>query len=675
MAYPTFTSAISTQSSDTTTHNWTLPSGNAAGKLLVLFIMVDGITVTINTPTGFTRHSTATFDTGGGGGASQGALFYKITTGSESSSSITTTGSEKSVTISVLVTGSDNAEPQFATIGFSTSSTPNPPNLTVSGGSDTILWMCGAVTSAAENATTWSIPSSYTVVQRGNSNTVDSTDVQFALCYREVTAASENPGTFTIGASNAHTAFTLAFVPGAPAYDPGALNPIVDSQDYYSDFIGNFGISSSFFNHQNVLNLFSSLRPSGNILQNDTSIPAASDTGYLKLKVLSPNSGNIYERISFKPTQLPTTFAHLASGLTLNMRYDSITTNSGIMEVWLDASGKGYTNNNQSWWYSGPISLPSGQDQLLSVSKHSNYAATRELIDEFGNITIHVKYPNSGGSTHNELNIYSMSLCGEQAFIPTQLVALTTLHTIGGAAESGYITLYTSGNLPTSGNIPLYTYGFGPTSGNIPLYIVNATPESGNITLFTRGGISQDMILFVKQDDPLSYSGYLDLVTFGSTTGSGYLFSNSKLFIEGNNIPSGALPLYIGGYQDPLDATSNMNLFLRAPGEYNTSGEVVQVVTNFTPLTVYNIAESSGLSLYLEAQDSLSISGAMNLVMWRQYESLYNTVPMMLLGPSGLTEVMPLYLQGMPNDRGSITLILSGVADINNTLSTYVHGF
>lgn len=451
--------------------------------------------------------------------------------------------------------------------------------------------------------------------------------------------------------------------------------PQSDSFDYFNEFIGNFGISSTTFSHSQMLDVLFALRPSGSILQNDTSIVAASDPNYLKIKILPPNSGTVYERIKFKPTPMDSHFVHLASGLTLDLRYDSITTTSGIMEVWLDASGLGYLNSNQRWWYSGPIGLPSGMDQLISVSKPSLYPIDVSNFNQFGNITIHVKYENQN-NTHNELNIYSLKLCGDHAYSSLSFNHTSPLITIGGSDESGNIPLYTYGLARDSGNIPLFINGDAPTSGVIPLTIISAPTISTSGTLFIRGGIATNMNLFLKTYDPVGYSGNpLQLNIWGMTAGSGNLFGLIPLYTDGTASPSGAMNLFIGGYEEPISITTNMNLFLRAVGEYDSNGNVVYGKTNELPLIIYNNTISSGMSLYLETQSSLPYSGNMNLVMWRQYEGLSSVTPLILVGPSGINEDLTLYLQGQPNWRDSVTMFISGVVEQTGSMTLYNHGF
>jgi hypothetical protein len=360
----------------------------------------------------------------------------------------------------------------------------------------------------------------------------------------------------------------------------------------------------------------------------------------------------------------------------MDMRYDSITTNSGIMEVWLDASGLGYLNSNQRWWYSGPIGLPSGMNQLISISKPSlspTISATE--INEFGNITVHVKYENNNGSTHNELNIYSMKMCGEHAYTPITDLNIIPLHTIGGAHHSGLVTLHTSGNVPTSGIIPLFVYGDGPSSGIIPLVIINANTHNSGIPLFIRGGTSTYMNLFLKTYDVDYISGSVPLNIWGQTIGSGNLFKNTTLFIDGTASPSGYMNLYIGGYQDPLDITTNMNLFMKTFGEINSDGIAVIQVSNYVPMYLNNETLPSSIPLYISGPDALGVSGAMNLVMWRNKDSLSHNLPLTIFGPSGLNDNMPLYLQGMPNHREYMTMFISGIVEQTANLKLYVNGF
>jgi hypothetical protein len=455
-----------------------------------------------------------------------------------------------------------------------------------------------------------------------------------------------------------------------PSPDPSNTN-------YYNEFIGNFGFASTKLNHTQVLNVFSILRPSGLPLQNDPSIGTGSDTDYIKVKVTVPNSGTVYERIRFKPTQMEPHMVHLASGLTMDMRLDSITnSSSGIMEVWLDHGGSGYIDSSRRWWYSGPIGLPSGMNQLISVSKPTlDPTIDGNEINEFGNITVHVKYENQVNN-YNELNIYSMKLCGEHAFSPISMLNSVDLHLIGSLDSSGTIPLYTYGHGISNSGTPLFIHGDGPVSGYMPLYTVSAPSHNSGIPLFIRGGIATYMNLFLKAVEPIPDSGdMLPLSIWGTAPGTVGLRKSTPLYIDGDNHVSGSMNLYIGGNPYIAGQTSNMNLFLETDGDIDENGNVIFSLNQTMALYMNNDLIASGIPMYLEGAESQPVSGSMNLYISRATEGVSHVMPLVMNGPSGSTNNVPLFLHAQPNIRNNTTMYISGVAEQFGTLKTYVHGF
>lgn len=217
MAFPTFTSAVSKEATATTTHDWTLPSGNASGKLLLLFIAFDAQLAVITPPAGFTEFGT--FDVGSTGGAT-GRAYYKITDGTEASGTWSTDSAEESVTISVLVSGWHGTTPPESDHSAGSSAAPDPPSFNPAGwDAEDTLWLASACTSAGEDTGTWTLPSGYTLVEKDHSTTTTS-GVQLAVAYKNSNAASENPGTFGIAASNNWHCLTVAIRPGASATVP-----------------------------------------------------------------------------------------------------------------------------------------------------------------------------------------------------------------------------------------------------------------------------------------------------------------------------------------------------------------------------------------------------------------------------------------------------------------------
>ncbi|OGG60690.1 hypothetical protein A2765_03830 [Candidatus Kaiserbacteria bacterium RIFCSPHIGHO2_01_FULL_56_24] len=186
----------------TTSHSVALPAGIAAGdELLVLF---SAKTVTFNLPTGWTELYNS--------GADDPGLFVirRVADGGEGSTlTVTTGGAQKSDHVSYRFSGAAAAEISTAATG--TSVNPDPPSLTPAGGALDYLWLA-IEANAGDSASAY--PTSYT-----NGFEVIG-DAGIASARRELNAASENPGTFTIAASNVWKAVTVAVPPESTPADP-----------------------------------------------------------------------------------------------------------------------------------------------------------------------------------------------------------------------------------------------------------------------------------------------------------------------------------------------------------------------------------------------------------------------------------------------------------------------
>lgn len=173
---------------NSTSHAITIPSDVVVGDLLLLFWSCDGDNDggsdhSINA--GWTRLSIAT-STG-----VTGAVYYKIATGTDSPT-ITTTDSESGVYEVLRIVNGGTPEATSAT-GSSTNA--DPPNHTPSAGSAAYLWIAAAMWDANVPPVITAGPSGYgsVCIQPGNS----STGTYLAVCEKNATASSENPGAFT----------------------------------------------------------------------------------------------------------------------------------------------------------------------------------------------------------------------------------------------------------------------------------------------------------------------------------------------------------------------------------------------------------------------------------------------------------------------------------------------
>lgn len=194
-----------------TTHAFTLPTGITAGDLLIAFL-------------GFNAATTATWPgdwTALTSGSQARHLGYKVAAGGDSLS-ITSGASSKSSHLSWRITGHEapaTQAPEF-TSATATSLTPDPPSITPTGGSKDYL-ILAMFRQAGEEADddTWcnSAPTNYTNLIQVTSGIagVASTNCSAAGAERQITTATEDPGTFSVDQSLVYHALTVAIHPAA----------------------------------------------------------------------------------------------------------------------------------------------------------------------------------------------------------------------------------------------------------------------------------------------------------------------------------------------------------------------------------------------------------------------------------------------------------------------------
>lgn len=205
------TPAARTQGSTaaTTTPSLTLPSGGA-GELILVWLSANSQPTISWVGAGFTALAEDR--------SADDALFlgYRWTDGTEGGSIAPTLNSANECAYSIQrITGalhplSGGLEVSASAVGTDTA--PNPPNLALAGGlAKDILWICGGNTSNGNRLYT-AAPSGY-----GNLATADSVTAgagtAIGTAERQLNAASENPGTFTINTSSAWKTFTVAVHP------------------------------------------------------------------------------------------------------------------------------------------------------------------------------------------------------------------------------------------------------------------------------------------------------------------------------------------------------------------------------------------------------------------------------------------------------------------------------
>lgn len=222
MAFPTVVNVNGGNStSDATSVTINLPDGSdVAGRLILLFHTSDGSGESFTWPTGFTEILTE-----GGTGFTNGVA-YQFTTGSEgyastgATTTLTITSVEQSAHTTYLLSGVDTATaPEAATATTGTSTAPNSGSLNPAGwGTEDTLWITFASANGLSSTTPRfsAYPTNYT---NGRSDiSAGGNGVVQAVARRELNAASEYPGAFTMGTSAAWRATTIGVRPGATVY-------------------------------------------------------------------------------------------------------------------------------------------------------------------------------------------------------------------------------------------------------------------------------------------------------------------------------------------------------------------------------------------------------------------------------------------------------------------------
>jgi len=197
-----------------------LPLGIVSGDWLVVFVTLRlaGTDTTHTWPTGWTE----LFDVPVGSPVQVRFLAARrLADGTEGSTINLSLGAARVAThASARITGADTATPpEAATVAGpndNTNATPDPPNLAPTWGSAETLWLAasGAYQSNALSVAVSAYPTNYTggVDYRRTAN-----DVGTAFANRLLTAASENPGTYTLANGCRWIAATVALRPATGA--------------------------------------------------------------------------------------------------------------------------------------------------------------------------------------------------------------------------------------------------------------------------------------------------------------------------------------------------------------------------------------------------------------------------------------------------------------------------
>lgn len=220
--FPTIASSnSSSQLSDTTTHTVNLPSGISVGDLLLATVAFDGNNPSpapsVTWPGSWTKLSTNI-------GTDSGDLFevgYKVATISDvglGSITLTSSNSQRSVHRSFRITGYVSV-PQIAVNSTSLSgTTPNPPNLSPTWGSQPTLWFAVAALGPGTNVSVSGYPGSPfpgtgSIIQSGT----DFNGASIVISTANSQVASVDPTNFTVNLNIGWVGATIGVQGGVSA--------------------------------------------------------------------------------------------------------------------------------------------------------------------------------------------------------------------------------------------------------------------------------------------------------------------------------------------------------------------------------------------------------------------------------------------------------------------------
>lgn len=253
---------------------------------------------------------------------------------------------------------------------------------------------------------------------------------------------------------------------------------------------------------------------------------------------------------------------------------------------------------------------------------------------------------------------FSVNTYGDDRFALSEMLILFEGECLD---RNGLCTLHTVNRESANNNTNLYLATVEQQTSGVPLFLASIVEDSGNITLFTtsKNEYAETGNLFLQVDP-----GILNTNTSLYAQGAGYLNTNLSgptlhtinyidynegvsLFISGGNYapysgnrplfisgktPTGVIPLYMSGptvssgitplyITSFIDASSNVNLYLDAPGEgtdriarplfvYNAAP-----TTGGIPLKIGSTEWSGGRELFIQSRDFIP-TGIKNMDMF-----------------------------------------------------------
>jgi hypothetical protein len=217
MAFPTVqTTAETAVTTAGTSHAITLPSGISAGDLILILMDIGSTSATLSAHADYEE----LLDESAANGLK---ILYRWATGGESNPTFTSSGSTRSATIAYRISGAEHPDlvaPQIGTTATGTSTTPDPPSVTPSGGTQDYLFIAffgGAGEEADDDTWVNSGPTNYTnLLQKACGTAGSSLGGKIGSAERQLnTGSAQDPGTFNQDVNTAWRAQHICIHPSS----------------------------------------------------------------------------------------------------------------------------------------------------------------------------------------------------------------------------------------------------------------------------------------------------------------------------------------------------------------------------------------------------------------------------------------------------------------------------
>ena len=192
---------------DQNNHTVNLPAGISAGDLLLVFFATDSAAAITFPNEGVDWIQL--FERARGGDVNGGA-WYRIADGGEGATIIVTTATAQRTAHTSYRITDYTLVPEAAAGADGSSANPNPPNLAPTWGALNTLWFAVSYNDGSRIVNAY--PANYT--DGRNDTPVAGTGAGVGSARRELNAAAENPGTFTLSGVEDGVANTIAVAPG-----------------------------------------------------------------------------------------------------------------------------------------------------------------------------------------------------------------------------------------------------------------------------------------------------------------------------------------------------------------------------------------------------------------------------------------------------------------------------